>query len=93
MFVHFIHHGDRFYTRYINSTIRTKYLDDKGTGLKPKQIFPESYTETMCRYGSNEYSSRGKMWYKDMKNHNKILEEKENQLDIVILLDTNTLHL
>ena len=27
--------GDRFYNRYINSTIRTKYLDDNVMGVKP----------------------------------------------------------
>ena len=47
MFVHFIHHGDWFYTRYINSTIRTKYIDDDGTGLKPKQFF-QNNTQKKC---------------------------------------------
>ena len=90
MFVHFIHHGDRFYNRYINSKSRTKHFDGDGTGVKPKQIFSKSYTEKMCQYGSNQYSSKGKMWDRDIKNNNKILEEKENQLDIFIFLDPNT---
>ena len=36
---HLFCHGDRFYNQYINTTIRTKYIDDNGTGVKPKQFF------------------------------------------------------
>ena len=36
--VHFICRGGWLYNRYINSTIRTKYLDDDGTGVKPKHF-------------------------------------------------------
>ena len=39
VFMHFIHHWDRFYYTYINSTIRNKYFEDNGTGLKPKHFY------------------------------------------------------
>ena len=35
IFVHFYHCGDRFYNRYINKTIKTKYIDDDGSGVEP----------------------------------------------------------
>ena len=35
-FVNLFCPGGRFYNRYINTTIRTNYLDDDGTGMKPK---------------------------------------------------------
>ena len=37
MFLHSIHHGTKFYDRYIKSNRRTKYVDDDGSGVKPKQ--------------------------------------------------------
>ena len=39
IFVNFFCHEDWFYNQYINSTIRTKYLDENVTGVKPKQFF------------------------------------------------------
>ena len=32
IFLHLFHHGNWFYNRYINPTIKTKYLDDDGLG-------------------------------------------------------------
>ena len=40
----------------------TKYLDDNGTGVKPKQTFTEDYKGIITRYGRNQYFSRVKMW-------------------------------
>ena len=44
--VHLIRHGKQFITN-INSTIRTKYIDHYGTGVKPKQ-FPQNNTHRKC---------------------------------------------
>ena len=38
IFVHFFCREYRFYNRYINSAIKTKYLDDDGSGVKPKHF-------------------------------------------------------
>ena len=46
-FVHLIRNGDRFYNWYINSKIRTKYLDDDGTGVKPKH-FSQNNEQEKC---------------------------------------------
>ena len=46
----------------------TKYLDDDGTGVKPRQFFSRTLRGEICWYGSNHYSSRGKMWDRNMKN-------------------------
>ena len=57
--VHLFCLGYRFYNQCINSTIRTKYLDDNGTVVKPKELFSKVLTGKMCRHGINIYSSRG----------------------------------
>ena len=36
IFPHFFFRGDRFYNRYINTAHKLKYLDDDGSGAKPK---------------------------------------------------------
>ena len=36
IFLHFFCHGDRFYYLYINTIAKLKYLDDDGSGVKPK---------------------------------------------------------
>ena len=41
--IRFFCHGDHFYKQPINSTIRTKYIDDNGTDLKPKQFFLKAW--------------------------------------------------
>ena len=53
-------------------------------GLKPKQSFTKDCREIMSLYGSNQYSSRGKFWDRNMKQSRQILEEKENQMDIFL---------
>ena len=75
-FVHVISQLDIFYKQYIKSEIRAKYLDDDGTSMKPKQYFTKKWIGRMSQYGSNNYSSRGKRWYRNMKNRDKMLEEK-----------------
>ena len=35
-FLYFCRHRDRFYNRYINTTDKKRFLDDDGTGVKPK---------------------------------------------------------
>ena len=37
IFLHFVHHGTRFYDKYITSYDRKKYMDDDGSGVFPKQ--------------------------------------------------------
>ena len=37
-FAHLYHHGDRFYNWCINKTIKTKYPDDNGSGVKPRHF-------------------------------------------------------
>ena len=56
--------GDRFYNRYINSTIRNKYIYYNGTGVKPKHFLSKALTGKKRRFG---YSSRGKILDRDMK--------------------------
>ena len=66
-FLHFYCRGDWFYNRYINKTIKTKYLDDDGSGVKPEH-FP---TKIGIR-SSYGYDPIQKMWDRDLKitNHN-----------------------
>ena len=47
----------------------------------------------MSFYGSNQYSSRGEMWDRNMKQRDEKLEEKESQLDICLFLDPNSVRL
>ena len=41
IFLQFFCRGDRFYSRYMNTTDILKYLDGDGTGVKPKQSYKE----------------------------------------------------
>ena len=41
--LHFVHHGTRFYDKYITSDGRKKYMDDYGSGVLPKKRL-ESFT-------------------------------------------------
>ena len=36
IFIHFLHHGTRFYEKYITSDDRRKYMDDDGSVVFPK---------------------------------------------------------
>ena len=55
------------YNQYIKSEIRTEYLDEDGTGVKPKQPFTKYYKGRMSWYGINQYSSIGEIWGRNMK--------------------------
>ena len=37
IFLYFVHHGTRFYDKYITSDDRKKYIDDDGSGVFPKK--------------------------------------------------------
>ena len=43
IFIHFVHHGTRFYDKYITSDDRKKHMDDDGSGIFPKKKL-ERYT-------------------------------------------------
>ena len=64
--VHLYRHEDRFYNRYINNIIKTKHIDDNGSG---EETFFFAKTGIRCSFG---YISRGKMWdrYLKITNHN-----------------------
>ena len=36
IFLHFVHHGTKFYDKYIKPDDRKKYIDDDGGGVFPK---------------------------------------------------------
>ena len=36
IFIHFVHHGTKFYDKYITSDDRKKYMDDDGCGIFSK---------------------------------------------------------
>ena len=42
IFVQFYRHGNWFYNWYINKTTEIKYLDDDGSGVKPKHFFAKT---------------------------------------------------
>ena len=71
--MYFFRHGDRFYKQYINTIIRTEYLDDDGTGVKKIVFKSKSFTGKQYRFG---YITGGEIWDRDMKKQKKILEEK-----------------
>ena len=66
IFVYFYRHGDRFYSQYINKTIKTKYLDDDGSGVKPILFYKNRIRSSFC------YDPIGQMWdrYQKITNHN-----------------------
>ena len=37
IFLHFLHNGKIFYDKYITSNDKSKYIDDDGSGVFPKQ--------------------------------------------------------
>ena len=43
IFLYFVHHGARFYDKYITSDDRNKYIDDDGSGVFPKQKVRKLY--------------------------------------------------
>ena len=42
---HFLHHGTKFYDKYVKSDDRKKYIDDDGSGIFPKQKVENIYNE------------------------------------------------
>ena len=42
IFVHLFCCGDQFNNQYIDLTIKTKYLDDNNSGVKPKRFFTKT---------------------------------------------------
>ena len=36
IFLHFVHHGTKFYWKYINTDDRKQYIDDDGSGIYSK---------------------------------------------------------
>ena len=71
IFLHFFRHEDIFYNLYIYSTIRTKYLDDNGTGVKPNHFSQKQ------RRRNFSYSSRDQMWTIDIKKPKKLWNNKK----------------
>ena len=61
IFLHFFRHGDRFYNRYINTADRLKYIDDDGSGAKPK-----NFLQIITRCKSFGYPIQ-EMWDRDSK--------------------------
>ena len=50
IFLHFVHHGTRFYDKYITSDDRKKYMDDYGSGVLPKQKVRKLYNTKYQKY-------------------------------------------
>ena len=84
--VHSICNGYQFYNKFLNSTTRTKYIDDDGTGVKPKQFFSNLLTGRNFQYGSNVYSSWDKMWDIDMKKTRQKFGRKRKPTRYIYLL-------
>ena len=53
--LHFVHHGTKFYEKYITSYDRKKYMDDDWNGLFPKQNVRKLYNEKYQKNYSNQY--------------------------------------
>ena len=55
IFIHFVHHGTRYYDKYITLDDKKKYINDDGSGLFPKQKFRKEYNEQYQKNYSNQY--------------------------------------
>ena len=55
IFLHFVHNGTRFYEKYISSKNMTKYIDDDGSGVSPKQQVIKKYNSKYQLTYSNRY--------------------------------------
>ena len=55
-----MHHGTRFYDKYITSDDRNKYIDDDRSGVFPKQNVRKRYNTKYQKTYSN--------WYYVLKN-------------------------
>ena len=87
VFLHLFCHGDSYYNRYTNTTDNLKYLDDDGSGVKPRHFLQRGM----------KWKSFGEplqaMWNRDRKITRYNFYKKENQLDLFILLDQNSVKL
>ena len=59
IFIHFVHNGTIFYEKYIKSKHKTKYIDDDGSGVFPKQQVRKKY--------NSKYQLTYSNWYYVMK--------------------------
>ena len=55
IFIHFVHHGKRFYDRYIASDEKNKYVDDDKSHIIPKQRVINIYNAKYEMKYSNLY--------------------------------------
>ena len=55
IFIHFVHNGTRFYEKYTSSKNKTKYIDDDGSGVFPKQQVRKNYNSKYQLTYSNRY--------------------------------------
>ena len=47
-FPHFYCHGNKFYDQYLNLVDKKKYIDDDGSGQKPKSEFKRRLLKYFC---------------------------------------------
>ena len=86
IFLHFYRHGDPFYERYINETEK-KYLDDNGTGMKPKHFLQRG-----MRYTSG-CDPRQQFWDRDSKISRDSFGRKIESIDLFIFLGQKSVRL
>ena len=55
IFLHFVHHGTKFYDKYIKSDDRKKYIDYDGSGIFTKQMVKNLYSAKYQKTCSNRY--------------------------------------
>ena len=80
IFLHFFCHGDQFYKRYLNSVNKTIYIDDDGSGVKQNHALQRRMKNTLAVIHYRKCLIEIGKW------QNKILVEKEKQLDVFISL-------
>ena len=79
IFINFFRHGDRFYNRYINTTDILKYLDDDGSGVKPKHLL-----QMRMRYTSGGDIIQ-EMWNRDRKIARENFGRKRKPAEFIFL--------
>ena len=75
IFLHFVHNGTIFYDKYISSEKKTKYIDDDGSDVFPKQKVRKMYNSKYQLTYSNQYYAI-KNDYKRYKNTSDIFRKK-----------------
>ena len=53
IFIHFVHHGTKFYEKYISTKNWLKYIDDDGSGVLPKILVRKWYNAIYRKTYSN----------------------------------------